>query len=93
MKKRITDFLLMYSKTSIFSNKRNMMDMKLTVTGRWGSGKTCLLITYAHDEFPSEYVPTRIDNYVHDVTVDGKKLAVLLQDTAGAVCYLSVAKF
>ena len=65
------------------------MDMKLTVTGRWGSGKTCLLITYVYDKFPSEYVPTSFDSYAHDVSVDGKTISVGLQDTAGGVCYFN----
>ena len=34
-------------------------------------GKTCLLWTFAKDEFPKEYVPTTFDNYERKAIVTG----------------------
>ena len=60
------------------------INRKLVVIGDGACGKTCLLIVWAKEEFPEEYVPTVFENYVGQLTVDGKQVELALWDTAGA---------
>ena len=57
-------------------------------------GKTCALISYATDQFPTEYIPTgRIstlsesflvfENHSMEIDVNGKMINLELWDTAG----------
>ena len=55
------------------------------LVGDGGAGKTCLLIRYAHDHYPHEYVPTVFDNYAHPECVDERPVTVGLWDTGGGV--------
>ncbi|EHB09280.1 Rho-related GTP-binding protein RhoQ [Heterocephalus glaber] len=47
--------------------------LKCVVVGHGVVGKTCLLMSYANDAFPKEYVPTIFDHYAISVTVGGKQ--------------------
>ncbi|KAJ8410367.1 hypothetical protein AAFF_G00203480 [Aldrovandia affinis] len=61
--------------------------LKCVVVGDGAVGKTCLLMSYANDAFPEEYVPTVFDHYAVNVTVSGTQHLLGLYDTAGQEDY------
>ncbi|XP_020843932.1 transforming protein RhoA-like isoform X1 [Phascolarctos cinereus] len=60
---------------------------KLVIVGDDECGKMCLLTVFSKDQFPDIYVPTVFENYVADIEVDGKQVALALCDTAGQEDY------
>ena len=75
---------------------RERQKIKCVAVGDGAVGKTCLLVTYAENKFPQEYVPTTFDNYqAHKaITLQNRTIYVDLElwDTAGQEGYEEMRK-
>lgn len=64
-----------------------MEAFKLVAVGDGAVGKTCLLMSFTHGIFPTEYVPTIFDNFTQTLNHNGRVFRLDLYDTAGQEDY------
>jgi len=69
------------------ADEEDALQIKLVVVGDGAIGKTCLLIGYEKDEFPTDYIPTVFENVTLDkeMNINGQTQSISLDlwDTAG----------
>lgn len=54
------------------------INIKIVTIGDGSVGKTCMLMSYTQDKFPTDYVPTVFDNYSADIKYENKFISLSL---------------
>lgn len=57
--------------------------LKCVVVGDGAVGKTCMLLSYATNKVPTDYIPTVFDNFAVNLCIGGELYYLGLFDTAG----------
>lgn len=80
-------FVRSFLVTTMADAEEDALQIKLVVVGDGAIGKTCLLIGYEKDEFPTDYIPTVFENVTLDkeIEINGQQhlISLDLWDTAG----------
>ena len=64
--------------------------IKIVVVGDGAVGKTCMLLSYTTNKFPTDYIPTVFENYSSIININDEEYTLslwyiksLFRDTAG----------
>ena len=58
-------------------------EVKIVVVGDGAVGKTCMIICYISDEFPTTYTPNVFDSLKGHMNYDWNEISLHVWDTAG----------
>lgn len=78
------------------ANGTGTIMLKCVVVGDGAVGKTCLLMSYANDAFPEEYVPTVFDHYAGKNTVllfPVSDSNIVTCSTAAVLCFVMISPY
>ncbi|KAM0676900.1 hypothetical protein BDAP_002491 [Binucleata daphniae] len=63
---------------------------KIMLVGEGATGKTCMLEVYKSNKFPTEYIPTVVDNFRVSLVINDQKISLAIWDSSGQENYSAV---
>lgn len=61
----------------------NIPQIQLTLIGDGACGKTTSVLAWQKKEKNDDYIPTVVENYVTNISINGKEVSLKIVDTAG----------